>query len=176
MEAVNRISQAINAIRPVFESVNGAVGVQHQTTGEMTDNAANASHFIATVGDSAAEIDSAAKEVEAHGDTVAKAGRAVTMFAQKLQSRCAVLLRQGEREDRRKREPLPCNLKIEIRTAQETIAASVYEISLEGVLVGGENAGKLSKHERVEAVPGRHRCLRAPDRRKREQRHPRQLR
>src|SRR6201999_4335311 len=39
VEAVHRISQAIDAIRPVFDSVNGAVGVQHETTDEMTDNA-----------------------------------------------------------------------------------------------------------------------------------------
>jgi len=45
-------------------------------------------------------------------------GKAVTMFAQKLKSRCAVLLRQGEREDRRKGERLPCNLKIEIQTGR----------------------------------------------------------
>ena len=51
-------------------------------------------------------------------NSVAKAGKAVTMFAQKLKSRCAVLLRQDEREDRRKHERLPCNLKIEIQTAR----------------------------------------------------------
>ena len=86
-----------------------------QTTGEMSENAASASSFIVSVGDSAAEIDSATKEAEAHGESVAKAGKAVTMFAQKLKSRCAVLLRQDERERRRKRERLPCSLKIEIR-------------------------------------------------------------
>ena len=103
----------------------------------MSDNAATASHFIVSVGDSAAEIDSATKEAEAHGESVAKAGNAVTMFAQKLKSRCAVLLRQGDREDRRKRERLPCNLKIEIQTARGRIAAAVYEISMEGILIGG---------------------------------------
>ena len=45
-EAVHRISQAIEAIRPVFENVNGAVAEQNQTTGEMSENAASASHFI----------------------------------------------------------------------------------------------------------------------------------
>ena len=55
-------------------------------------NAASASHFIVSVGDSAAEIDSATKEAEAHGTSVAEAGKAVTLFAEKLKSRCAVLL------------------------------------------------------------------------------------
>ncbi len=104
VDAVHRISQAIEAIRPVFANVNGAVAEQNQTTGEMSENAASASHFIVSVGDSAAEIGSATKEAEAHGESVAKAGQAVTTFAQKLKSRCAVLLRQGDRDDRGKGE------------------------------------------------------------------------
>src|SRR5258706_468733 len=43
VDAVQRISQAIEAIRPVFDTVNGAVAEQSQTTGEMSDNAASAS-------------------------------------------------------------------------------------------------------------------------------------
>src|SRR4051794_27855595 len=62
VDAVHRISQAIEAIRPVFETVNGAVAEQSETTGEMSQNAASASHFIETVGASAAEIDSVTKQ------------------------------------------------------------------------------------------------------------------
>src|SRR3981081_1410252 len=58
-DAVHRISQAIEAIRPGFENVNGAVAEQNQTTRDMSDNAAQASHFIVAVGDSANEIDQA---------------------------------------------------------------------------------------------------------------------
>src|SRR3954463_10090468 len=94
VDAVHRISKAIEAIRPVFENVNGAVAEQNATTSEMSQNAASASHFIVSVGDSAAEIDAATKEAEAHGTSVAEAGKAVTMFAEKLKSRCAVLLKQ----------------------------------------------------------------------------------
>src|SRR5437016_1367049 len=129
VDAVHRISQAIELIRPVFENVNGAVAEQSQTTGDMADNAASASRFIVSVGDSATEIDTATKEAEAHGEDVAKAGRAVTTFAQKLKSRCAVLLRQNERKHRHKQEKLPCSLKIEIQTPRGVITAPVYEIS-----------------------------------------------
>src|SRR6202046_962524 len=114
VEAVHRISVAIQAIRPVFENVNGAVAEQNQTTSEMTGNVATASNFIASVGDSAAEIDHAAKEAEAHREHVANAGKDVTIFAQKLKSRCAVLLGKALGSDHRKRERLPCSLRIEI--------------------------------------------------------------
>jgi methyl-accepting chemotaxis protein len=152
VDAVHRISQAIAAIRPVFENVNGAVAEQNKTTSKISDNAASASHFIVSVGDSAAEIDGATKEAEAHGESVARAGKAVTVFTQKLKARCAVLLRQGEREDRRKSLRLPCSLKIEIQTARGAITAPVYEISLEGILIGGPDAERLPLNESLNAT------------------------
>jgi methyl-accepting chemotaxis protein len=152
VDAVHRISQAIEAIRPVFENVNGAVTEQNQTTSEMSDNVATASHFIVSVGDSAAEIDNAAREAEAHGERVANAGKAVTMFAQKLKARCAVLLGQDAHEHRRKHERLPCNLKIEIQTARGPIAAAVYEISMQGILIAGTDAERLPLNQSLNAT------------------------
>jgi methyl-accepting chemotaxis protein len=151
-DAVQRISQAIEAIRPVFDTVNGAVAEQSQTTGEMSDNAASTSRFIVSVGDSASEIDSVTKQAEAHGESVAKAGQAVTLFAQKLKSRCAVLLRQNEGSDRRKREKLPCSLQIEITTSRGVVTAPVYEISNEGILISGPDAERLTPNESLAAT------------------------
>jgi methyl-accepting chemotaxis protein len=156
VDAVHRISQAIEAIRPVFDNVNGAVAEQNATTGEMADNAAAASSFIVSVGDSATEIDSATKEAEAHGESVAEAGRAVTNFAQKLKSRCAVLLRRGEKEgdrqERRKDERLPCSLKIEIAGPRGVISAPVYEISMGGILISGADAEALAQGQSFNAT------------------------
>jgi len=151
-DAVHRISQAIEAIRPVFENVNGAVAEQSATTGEMSENAASAADFIVSVGDSASEIDTATKEAEAHGESVANAGKAVTTFAQKLKSRSAVLLRQGDSEDRRKHERLPCNLKVEIQTARGTVTAPVYEISMADILIVGGDAEKLPANQSLNAT------------------------
>ena len=74
------------------------------------------------------------------------------MFAQKLKARCAVLLGQDEREDRRKREKLPCSLKIEIATARGPISAPVHEISMEGVLICGPDAERLPLNESLAAT------------------------
>ena len=152
VDAVHRISQAIEAIRPVFENVNGAVAEQNATTGEMADNAASASSFIGSVGDSATEIDHATKEAEVHGESVAKAGRAVTTFAQKLKSRCAVLLRQGDRAERREQQKLPCSLKIEVQMPRGAVSAPVYEISMDGILVCGTEAEKLAQGQSFDAT------------------------
>jgi methyl-accepting chemotaxis protein len=147
VEAVHRISQSIRAIRPVFDNVNGAVAEQNQTTTEMSENVATASNFIASVGNSAAEIESAAREAATHGEHVANAGKAVTVFAEKLKARCAVLLRQDAQAARRKHDRLPCNLKIEIQTAQGAVSAAVYEISLESILIGGPAAQALALYQ-----------------------------
>src|SRR5258705_931494 len=156
VDAVHRISQAIEAIRPVFDNVNGAVAEQNATTGEMADNAAAASSFIVSVGVSATEIDSATKEAEAHGASVAEAGRGGTNFAQKLKSACAGLLRRGEKEgdrqERRKDERLPCSLKIEIAAPRGVISAPVYEISMGGILVSGVDAEALAQGQSFNAT------------------------
>ncbi|MCG2641048.1 MULTISPECIES: methyl-accepting chemotaxis protein [Bradyrhizobium] len=139
-DAVHRISQAIEAIRPVFDTVNGAVAEQNATTNEVSGNASSASQFIIAVGESAAEIDAATKAAETHGENVASAGKAVTTFAQKLKSRCAVLLKQSEHDDRRKTERLPCHLKFDGARG----VLPVYEIAMDGVLIGGAEAGRLA--------------------------------
>ena len=150
-DAVHRITKAIDAIKPVFEHVNGAVAEQNETTGEMTQNAASASQFIVSVSTSSAEIDSATKEAEAHGENVAQAGKAVTMFAEKLKTRCAVLLRKDERAER-KAERMPCRLQIEIATRSSSIKAEVFEISLDGILIGGPNAESIALNETLKAT------------------------
>ena len=147
-DAVHRISQAIEAIRPVFDTVNGAVAEQNATTSEVSGNASSASQFIIAVGESAAEIDAATKLAETHGENVASAGKAVTTFAQKLKSRCAVLLRQSEHDDRRKTERLPCHLKFE--TARGVLP--VYEIAMDGLLIGGTEASRLAPQAIVDGT------------------------
>jgi len=152
VDAMLRISQAIEAIRPVFDNVNGAVTEQNRTTSEMSDNVATTSHFIVSVGDSAAEIESAAKEAQAHGEGVASAGNAVTLFAQKLKARCAVLLGQDGRTGGRKRERMPCNLRIDIQTGRGTVNAPVYEISQDSILICGPEAGSLPLNQTLTAT------------------------
>ncbi len=90
--------------------------------------------------------------------------RPVTMFAQKLKSRCAVLLRRGESAERRKDERLPCSLKIDIQTPRGVMTAPVYEISMQGILISGPDVERLRQNESlsatlqdVGAVPDSHR-------------------
>ena len=73
--------------------------------------------FIVSVGDSAAEIDSATKEAEAHGESVAKRRQGRHRCLRRSSSRaapCCCGREQKATPERRKDERLPCSLKIEI--------------------------------------------------------------
>ena len=152
-DAVQRISQSIEAIRPVFAHVNDAVEEQNRTTSQISGNAASASQFIISVGDSAAEIESVTKEAELHGKDVATAGLSVTQSALKLKSRCAVLLRRDDDHGERKQPPLPCHLGIDIQPSSGSkVTAPVYEISAEDILIGGPDASRLRPHDVAKAA------------------------
>jgi methyl-accepting chemotaxis protein len=47
---------------------------------------------------------------------------------------------------------LPCNLKIEIQSARGLATAAVYEISIEGLLIGGPDAERLPLNESLDAT------------------------
>ncbi len=148
--AVHRISKSIDAIRPVFETVNGAVADQSATTGEIAINAAAASSFIASVGDGASQIDSATREAETHGISVAKAGQAVMIFAGKLKARCAMLLRQDANAVIPR---LPCKLPIELKPKNKAaIAADVFEISTASLLIVGAGVSMLPIGETIDVI------------------------
>jgi methyl-accepting chemotaxis protein len=143
--SMQRISQSIDAIRPVFESVNGAVREQGVTTQQLTDNAAHASNFIASVTDGAAEIDAATTQAAAHGKSVAEAGRSVKTLSEKLKARCTMLLRQNQQRNGREDDRLPCQLKVEVETGAGRIDGVAYDISAAGMLIVSPQAQRIPR-------------------------------
>lgn len=143
--AVHKITDSIAAIRPVFDAVNSAVAEQGKTTGDMVQSATATTGFIATVGDSATEIDGATRGAETDGVKVAEAGLAVKALVDKLKARCAILLRRKDKQAGDATERLPCNIAIEIRSAGSVIRAEVHEIGRKDVLISGPSAAALPK-------------------------------
>jgi len=143
--AVHKITDSIAAIRPVFDAVNSAVAQQGKTTGDMVQSATATTGFIATVGESATEIDGATRGAETDGAKVAEAGLAVKALVEKLKARCAILLRRRDKQGSDAMERLPCNISIEIKAASATIKAEVHEIARKGVLISGPTAAAMPK-------------------------------
>lgn len=149
--AMLRISEAIEAIRPVFTSVHGAVELQNSATAEVTQSANDTADFITAVNDGALEIDTATEDAADHSRTVSEAGNTVAMFAEKLKARCAVLLRQNELGNRRKHERLPCHLSVDVSFAGRMIPLKAYDISMGGLLLAGPGFDMLPKDGQVTA-------------------------
>src|ERR1700728_1691491 len=61
IEAVNRITQVTEGIRPVFAAVAAAVDEQTATTNELSRSAAESSAFVTSVVDGVTEIEHAAQ-------------------------------------------------------------------------------------------------------------------
>jgi methyl-accepting chemotaxis protein len=152
IESMQRISQSIDAIRPVFESVNDAVREQGTTTHKLTENAASASSFIASVTAGASEIDQATTEAATHGKTVAEAGKSVKTLSEKLKARCTLLLRQNHLRDRREHDRLPCRLKVEIEAGGARIDAVAYDISMGGMLIVAPQADRIPPERNLRAT------------------------
>ena len=141
--AVHKITEAIAAIRPVFDAVNSAVAEQGKTTGAMVQSAGATTSFITTVGESATEIDGATRGAETDGARVAEAGLAVRALVDKLKARCSVLLRRKDKQGGDATDRLPCNIAIEINTAVRAIRCELHEIARKDVLITGAGAAAL---------------------------------
>ena len=152
IESMQRISQSIDAIRPVFESVNDAVREQGTTTHKLTENAASASSFIASVTAGASEIDQATTEAAAHGKGVAEAGKTVKTLSEKLKARCTMLLRENQLRDRREHDRLPCRLKLEIEVGGAKVDAVAYDISAGGMLIVTPQADRIPVDRNLRAT------------------------
>ena len=152
IESMQRISQSIDAIRPVFESVNDAVREQGTTTHKLTENAASASSFIASVTAGATEIDQATTEAAAHGKGVAEAGKTVKTLSEKLKTRCTMLLRENQLRDRREHDRLPCRLKLEIDVGGAKVDAVAFDISAGGMLIVTPQADRIPVDRNLRAM------------------------
>ncbi len=141
--AVNRITAAIAAIRPVFTAVAGAIEEQIATTGELSRSAAESSRFVTAVADTGAEIKIASARADDSGAAIDRSGQDAANLAAKLQTRFVTFLRQTELGDRRRHDRLPCDLTVVLRQGSRTARGHTADLSEGGMLVRSEEGEKL---------------------------------
>jgi methyl-accepting chemotaxis protein len=135
IEAVGRITAAIDAIRPVFSTIAGAIEQQIATTGELSRSAADSSRFVVSVAGSATQIREAGAQAEQNGMAIDRSGADAAGLAAKLQTRFVTFLRQTEIGDRRRHDRLPCDLAVTLRQGGRAIRAHTVDLSLGGMLL-----------------------------------------
>ncbi len=150
--AVNRITEVMEAIQPVFTAVAGAAVQQTTTTNDIARNAGESSRFVTTVADGAAEIEMAAAEASGHGDAVDHSSRATVELASELRTRFVILLRQTEIGDRRRHDRLPCELAVTLHPPGNNIRGQTIDLSEDGMLVQSNQGDRLAIGASVEAT------------------------
>lgn len=135
IDAVNRITEVIEAIRPVFAAVASAVDEQTATTNELSRSAAESSRFVASVADGVTEIEHAAEGAIAYGTAVDRSGKDTVDLAAKLKTRFLIFLRQTEIGDRRRHDRLPCDLAVTLGEGKIAVRGQTADISEGGMLV-----------------------------------------
>ena len=133
--AVHRISEATQAVRPVFSSIAEAVQAQVRTTDGLSQNATETSVFIGAVADGATAIKNAAADATAHGELVDQSGQEAGRLAEQLKTRAVIFLRLAEFGDRRRRERLPCELDVTLQISGVPLRGQPADISEGGLLV-----------------------------------------
>ena len=151
IDAVNRITRVIEAIRPVFSAVAAAVDQQTSTTNELSRSAAESSAFVTSVVDGVTEIEHAAEGATSHGATVDRAGKATADLAAKLKTRFLIFLRQTEIGDRRRHDRLPCDLAVTLGAGKGSIHGQTADLSEGGMLVRTSQADAIAVGSTVPA-------------------------
>jgi methyl-accepting chemotaxis protein len=115
-EAVTRITQVIQVLRPLFGAAATAVGEQNDATGAVARSATETLRFADSVTAGAAEIRDAAARANARGKSVEEHG-------------------QSEAGDRRRHDRLPCEIGVELHAEAKTFAGRTADLSEGGALV-----------------------------------------
>jgi methyl-accepting chemotaxis protein len=134
-EAVQRITEVVKVLRPLFKEVASAVQQQSAATTAVARNATETLRFADTVSEGASEIREAAAGASAYVKSVDQHGKGVIALAEKLKMRMTIFLRQSEAGDRRRHDRLPCEIGVELQTDAAVIRGRTADISEGGALV-----------------------------------------
>jgi methyl-accepting chemotaxis protein len=143
-EAVQRITNVINVLRPLFGEVATAVQQQNNATTAVARNASETLRFADTVAAGASEIGTAAATAAGYGKSVEQHGKDVIVLAEKLKMRVTIFLRQSEAGDRRRHDRLPCEIGLELRTDTTVVRGQTADISEGGALVRADEARAIA--------------------------------
>ena len=134
-EAVTRITQVIQVLRPLFGAAATAVGQQNDATGAVARSATETLRFADSVTAGAVEIRDAAARANARGKSVEEHGKQVIGLAEKLRMRVTIFLRQSEAGDRRRHDRLPCEIGVQLHADGKTFTGRTADLSEGGALV-----------------------------------------
>ena len=133
--AVQRITDFVRVIRPLFAEIASAVQQQNGATAAVARNANDTLQFADAVSKGASEIGDAAASANAHGKSVEQNGQRVAALAEKLKMRMTIFLRQTQAGDRRRHNRLPCEIGVELQAGAAARRGQTGDLSEGGMLL-----------------------------------------
>lgn len=150
--AVNRITEVMESIQPVFTAVAGAAVQQTSTTNDLARSAADSSRFVTTVADGVSEIERAAADASGHGEMADRSSRSAMELASDLRTRFVLFLRQTEIGDRRRYDRLPCELGVTLQAQGTVLRGEAVNLSEGGMLLRSADSDRLALGSSGEAT------------------------
>ena len=150
-EAVQRITDVIKVIQPLFAAVAAAVEQQNSATTAVARNANETLRFTDAVSEGASEIGNAATGANAHVKSVEQNGQRVSALAEKLKMRMTIFLRQSEVGDRRRHDRLPCEIGVELQIGATAVRGRTADLSEGGMLVRVDDMRSIGEFALLQA-------------------------
>lgn len=151
-EAVQRITDVIKVIQPLFAAVATAVEQQNSATTAVARNASETLRFADAVSEGASEIGNAATGANARVKSVEQNGQRVSALAEKLKMRMTVFLRQSEVGDRRRHDRLPCEIGVELQIGATAVRGRTADLSEGGMLVRVDDMRPIGEFALLQAT------------------------
>lgn len=137
--AVHDVSQIIESLKPVFQTVSQAVDEQVATATELSRHASKTSSFVSSVAMGVSDIEAGVTEAKTSTNEVDNRGQEAAKSAEKLRTRSVIFLRQSEIGDRRVHDRLPCEMPAVLRSPSLTLRGRTADLSEGGFLMRPES-------------------------------------
>jgi methyl-accepting chemotaxis protein len=133
--AVTEVVEAVQGVRPVFDTVRGAVGEQNSAISEASRLAGVTSASVAKVSDRAGDVDSISLNASVRAHEADQATRKADGLAKALGQRFVTVIRQSEIGDRRRADRFPVERAATLWISQRSASSRLIDVSSGGLLM-----------------------------------------
>ncbi|HZH53501.1 MAG TPA: methyl-accepting chemotaxis protein [Microvirga sp.] len=148
--AVAEVVDAVEGVRPVFDTVRKAVGEQNTAIGEVSRLASLASNSVSKVSERAGDVDAVSISASERAHEADQAAKTADGLARALGQRFVTVIRQSELGDRRRSDRLPVDRPATIRAGAQSAATRLIDISAGGVLLASAANMQVNRGQRAE--------------------------
>jgi len=133
--AVTEVVEAIQSVRPVFDSVRHSVGEQNTAVAETSRLASVTSGSVGKVSERAGDVDAISLAASERAHQADNATKTADGLAKALGQRFVTVMRQSELGDRRQADRLPVDRPATIRVGGRIASSRLIDIGAGGVLL-----------------------------------------